>query len=130
MIRVVVALLVLTMPAQAQDYVTPQEFEEFSRNKTLYFSFQGTPFGAEQFFEGRRSLWQHSDGTCSAGAWHNDGNKLCFLYEDNLALQCWFMYRRDGDIFVRAEDAPEDQELKLERQDVVPLPCIGPDLGV
>ncbi len=123
-------LALIAGPAQALDLISPNEFEELSKDKTLYFSFEGTPFGAEQFFKGRRSLWQHRDGTCTAGAWHNDGSSLCFLYEDNLDLQCWQMYRRDGDIFVRADEAPEDQELKLDRMDNVPLPCIGPDLGV
>jgi len=122
-------MILLAGPVQALDLITPKEFEDFSENQTLYFSFEGSPFGAEQFFKGRRSLWQHQDGTCTAGAWHNDAEKLCFLYEDNLELQCWIMYRRDGDIFVRSDDAPADQELKLDRKDAVPLPCIGPDLG-
>ena len=121
--------MLLCSSAGAEELVTPEEFEALSKNRTLYFSFDGAPFGAEQFFEGRRTLWQHRDGTCTAGAWHNDGPSLCFLYEDNLDLQCWYVIRRDGDLFVRADDAPEGQELRLERSDKVPLPCIGPDLG-
>lgn len=129
--RVLIALMVLALPAQATEKIMGADaFEEFSRNKTLYFSFQGAPYGAEQFFSGRRSLWQHSDGTCTAGAWHDNGDELCFLYEDNLELQCWVMFERDGSFFVRADDAGPGEELKLERKDAVPLPCIGPDLGV
>ena len=121
---------VLASPVSAQDFMSPEEFEEFSTGRTLYFSFNGRPYGAEQFFSGRRSLWQRDDGTCTAGAWHDDGNALCFLYEDNLALQCWYVYRENGDVLVRNTEAAPDEALRLERSDEVPLPCIGPDLGV
>jgi len=123
-------LTLLSVPALAKDIISPEDFEAMSKGKTLYFTFDGSPYGAEQFYTGRRSLWQYGNGECTAGAWHNDGDSLCFLYEDNLELQCWQMYRRDGDIFVKSDTAPEGEELKLDRIDEVPLPCIGPDLGV
>lgn len=130
MLKATLLLALAAMPATAKEIITADEFEALSTGKTLYFSFEGAPYGAEQFYKGRRSLWQYRNGECTAGAWHNDGPKLCFLYEDNFDLQCWEMYRRDGEIFVQSESATAGEELKLDRIDEVPLPCIGPDLGV
>ncbi len=91
-----VLLLLLAPVAAAQEVVSPEAFERLAEGRTLHFTLDGAPFGAEQYFPGRRSLWRFEDGSCEAGAWRPEGDLVCFRYEaEGPSAQCW-RFRRAG----------------------------------
>ena len=66
------ALLVLLVAGPlAAESMTPQAFEAFSEGRTLHFTLNGAPFGAEQYFDGRRSVWRFVDGCPKQNAWRS-----------------------------------------------------------
>lgn len=126
-------LLILAGPALAERLVTPDEFEALSTGKTLYFTQNGQPYGAERYFENRESAWQYADGTCVYGRWFEAGEAICFVYENaSLRPQCWYFAERDGQYYARTVDTPAGSlsELLMSHEDTEPLECPGPDLGV
>jgi hypothetical protein len=123
--------LALALPAAAQDVLPPEAFEAMSEGRTLHFSRLGLPFGAEQYFPGRRSLWRFADGTCLAGEWRPAGEAICFTYEGDPAEQCWHLRQWGGRFAAHLiEDGAEAGfRLDLERIASEPLPCPGPQVG-
>ena len=69
--------------------MTPQAFEAASAGRTLHFSHLGQPFGSEQYLSGRRVLWRFADGGCQQGRWWDEGDQICFAYENGDGPQCW-----------------------------------------
>ena len=128
------ALLALTAPAAAQTVMTPGEYEALAEGRTLHFTHRGRPFGAEQYFPGRRSLWRFADGTCTPGSWHAEGDDVCFTYEPDAPALCWRFERHGARISAtllpNAADPAPDLRLDLGRIDDAPLPCPAPDLGM
>lgn len=123
--RALALFVLLAAPAGAQAPITIEEFEALAEGRTLYFSAQGLAFGAEQYFPGRRSIWQFRDGSCEAGVWWPVGEAICFRYEGEDIVQCWrFLPREDGLAAAAVGDGGEDGlVLELERSDTVPLAC-------
>ncbi len=124
--------LLAAPPAGAAELVTPEAFRALSEGRTLHFSLDGAPFGAEQFFADRRSLWRFADGSCEPGRWtarEDDG--ICFVYDSDPAPICW-LFREDAAGFVAhlLEDGAETGfSLDLDRVAPEPLPCPGPQVG-
>ncbi len=126
------ALLAASLSAEAEEFLSADEFEEIATNITQYFTRGGTFYGAEQFFTGRRSLWQYSDGSCTYGVWYEEGDAICFVYEDVPGgPQCWHFTRRGDSFYARIAGlaAGDPSELRLSKVDTEPLPCPGPDTG-
>ncbi len=123
-------LISIAQPSFAETIVSPNEFERLSTGKTLYFSFEGRPFGVEQFFNGRRSKWRFEDGNCEDGEWFAENDLICFNYEGNLETQCWHFLKTDEGYGARAEGAAPDEILKLDRIDTKPLLCSADGLAV
>ncbi len=96
----------------------------------MYFTFNGQPFGIEQFFKGRRSKWRFEDGRCDDGKWFADNNLICFNYEGGLETQCWHFLKTDDGYAARAEGAAPDDILELDHIDTKPLLCSGEGLAV
>lgn len=120
----------LASGARAQP-VSPDEFEAFSAGRTLHFTLDGQRFGAEHFLPGRRTLWRFDGGPCLDGIWHSEGDRICFVYADDPAAQCWH-FLRDGARLraVLVEDGQEtDFALDFSHADKAPLDCQGPDVG-
>lgn len=125
------AFLVLTaLPAWAEDPMNAAEFEAFTTGKTLYYSHHGTEYGVERYLPGRRVQWSFLDGDCRDGSWHEDGDRICFVYEDGIETQCWRIFREGSGI--RAEFANTDDAGSLyhARERDQPMICFGPDVGV
>ncbi len=129
-----IAALCLAAPAALADeaLVDAQRFETMSTGQTLRFSQSGAPYGAEQYLEGRRVIWQYADGSCAHGFWYEAGDALCFVYEDSPSPQCWVFTERGSDFFARMQGLPsgDPSELRLSARTPAPLACEGPDLGV
>jgi hypothetical protein len=116
--------------AQAGDPLPPGEFERFSKGQTLYFEWNGEAYGAEQFFENRRSIWQFTDGTCDYGQWFVRNGAICFSYDRDPAPVCW-SFEKEGSRFVaRLRDTELPLDLEMAKRDQKPLDCPAPDLGV
>ena len=123
-------LSLIPAAASAETPLTPGEFEARVTGKTLTYSSGGTPYGAEQYFEGRRVRWTFLDGECQDGRWFVSGDQICFVYEDIPEPQCWQFYAEGSRLLARFENDPAQTELyETARQDG-PLMCLGPKVGV
>lgn len=124
-------LAALAAPAAAQDAVAADEFDRLATGRTLHFTLNGLPFGSEQFFSGRRSLWRFAGQECQPGTWHGEGERICFVYDADPTPICWFFRRDDGEFSAHlAEDGGETGfSLELSAIDSAPLPCPGPEVG-
>lgn len=125
------ALLAPCAAAGAQETVSPEAFEALSEGRTLRFEQDGQFYGAEQFFTGRRTLWQYPDGRCVYGRWYESGRLICFVYEDTPDPQCWKV-SRDGEaleveLYIRG--MPTGVAATLAGRDTEPLACPGPRVG-
>ena len=119
----------LALPAGAETIVSPSEFEALSRGKTMYFSRNGQFYGAEQFYQSRRSLWQYTDGECSDGEWFARGDMVCFVYDHDPTPQCWHFLEKSGRYAARAEGATAEFDIEMFKIDDEPLDCKGPSVG-
>ena len=126
--------LLAPVPAPAQSPMTPGEYEALAEGRTLHYTLQGRPFGAEQYFPGRRSIWRFNTGICTSGEWHAEGDNICFTYGSDAPAICW-RFQRSGDrvsaaLMPSATDPDPDFRLDLSHIDDEPLPCPGPDTGM
>jgi hypothetical protein len=106
--------------------MTAETFETFAEGRTLHFTRDGRPFGAEQYFPGRRSLWRFADGTCEEGRWWGEGPLICFRYDEREA-QCWRF--RGAPASFTAESVESGFALAFSHADERPLDCPGPRVG-
>lgn len=113
--------------------VGPEAFEAMSEGRTLHFTLDGEPFGAEQYFADRRALWRHADGSCAWGRWYPRDDLICFEYEgggDETPL-CWRLEGGPSGLSAALieDGAPTGLALDLSRTDTAPLDCPGPGVG-
>ena len=124
--------LVLASPAMAQDAtLDANAFEALSEGRTLRFTLDGLPFGSEQYFPGRRSLWRTPNGRCETGVWSSRGEAICFVYETTPEAQCWRFTRSGGQVRANFMEGgvPDSETVLLDRIDDAPLDCPGPRVG-
>lgn len=117
-------------PGLAQEALDAEAFEALTRGKTFYFSAEGAPYGGEQYLGDRRVRWSFLDGKCLEGRWWQEGEMICFVYEDDPDWHCWqFRMEADG---LRAQVAGDagGRVLYELRQSAEPLLCLGPEVGV
>ncbi len=125
--------LVCASPALAQeDRLSVSEFTALVDGKTLFFSRQGQPFGAEEYRRDRSVIWTFLDGNCLFGRWFPiEDDAICFVYEDRPTDPiCWAFFRQDGDIRARVLGADPANDLTVTGMQRDPLQCRGPDVGV
>ena len=126
------ALACLTAaPLAAEVQLNAESFERYTTGRTLSFSFDGVPFGIEQYLPGRRVLWAFLGNECQEGVWYEREGMICFIYDTNPDEQCWHFYR--GEAGLRATfvgpDGPGTELYEVERS-TKPLTCEAPGLGV
>lgn len=128
------AALGLAAPAHAQSErtLTPDKFERMVVGRTLHFDRYGEAFGAEQYFDDKRVIWEFEGGECQRGVWFaNPAGEICFAYEGSAGSQCWaFLEAPDGRFHARlsGEAASEDLVTRDVGRDA--LDCPAPDIGV
>ena len=130
--RILVFFLTATFAslALAETPMTADEFDRYTRGKTLYFSSNGERYGGEEYFENRRVRWSYLDGQCKEGVWFVDGADICFVYEDNPTPQCWQFFLDGGGLSARFTGDEADSTLyEIEGADEEML-CLGPEVGV
>lgn len=125
------ALLPATTLTAAEERLTGEAFERHTTGRTLSFSFNGVPYGIEQYLPGRRVLWAFVGDTCQEGIWYEREGMICFIYDHNPDEQCWSFYRSDSGLRAVFEgpDGPSTELYEVERSNQ-PLTCEGPGVGV
>lgn len=110
--------------------MTGDEFDSYTRGKTLFYGFDGTAYGVERYMANRRVIWSFLDGDCKEGIWYQRDAQICFIYEDRLDPQCWEFSRTPNGLVAQFEGDPEKTEL-YEAEDIdEEMLCYGPDVGV
>jgi len=131
MFRMLAILLFLPAHAvSAQSALSGDEFDSYTRGKTLFYGFQGQVYGVERYLPNRRVIWSFLDGDCKEGVWYERGDQICFIYEDRLDPQCWVFSRSGTGLIAQFEGDPARTEL-YEAEDIdEEMVCYGPDVGV
>lgn len=121
--------LCLSAPVAA-DPMSAAEFEAYATGKTLYYGSSGAAYGAEIYYKNRRVTWSFLDGDCKDGYWYNEGDNICFVYEDRPDAQCWTFEKGANGLIASFENDPASQTL-YEAEDVgEEMICLGPKIGV
>lgn len=118
------------LPAAAQDLMSAEEFDAYTRGKTLFYGNGNSPYGAEIYHENRRVQWSFLDGKCKEGEWYEADGLICFTYEDNPDPQCWSFVEGSGGLIARFENEPNTTELYEARDQGQEMLCLGPEVGV
>ncbi|MEP1839144.1 MULTISPECIES: hypothetical protein [Alphaproteobacteria] len=118
------------LPAAAQSLMTAEEFDSYTRGKTLYYGNGGTPYGAEIYLPNRRVRWSFLDGECRDGEWYEDDGLICFVYEDRTDPQCWSFEQGTGGLIARFENDPAVTPLYEANESTEEMLCLGPKIGV
>lgn len=125
-----ILLCLLAAPALAETPLTAEQFDTYTRGKTLFYGSNGRAYGVERYLEGRRVIWSFLDGDCRDGIWYEDNGQICFVYEDRYDPQCWTFRRGANGLIAQFENDPEATEL-YEAEDLgEEMLCYGPDVGV
>ncbi len=122
-------ILLLPQLAAAQDTMSPEAFERHTTGKTLFYSLNGTEYGAEQYLQNRQVIWAYEDGSCQRGEWFVDQELICFVYEGTSEPQCWSFQMRGGRMMAMFENDPSQTTLYELHHRNAPLSCPGPYLG-
>jgi len=96
MLRYICLIIAMALPAAAQERLTGDAFDAFTRGQTFYYGYDAEPYGAEEYLEDRRVRWSFLDGQCKEGYWYDTPERLiCFVYEDRPdSPQCWAFFQR------------------------------------
>lgn len=131
MIRLLTLLSLLAPQfVAAETILSPEEFEAFSENRTLYFSQNGKHYGTEQYFEGRIVTWKDFEGQCQNGFWVTSGDAICFYYENDPDPHCWHVLQKSNGISVRLLGGDPVDDLNMTALDDQDIVCPAPFLGV
>ncbi|KPU84957.1 hypothetical protein JI58_00540 [Marinosulfonomonas sp. PRT-SC04] len=126
----VLVAAVLATPLAAQTPMDADAFEAYSQGKTLYFGYNGTLIGAEEYRPNRRVRWSARNGDCKDGTWYPDGQMICFLYEGNPDPQCWSFYQQNAGLTAQYENDPDQPMVSEMAANGEPMICLGPEIGV
>lgn len=120
----------LATPLAAQTPMDAEAFDTYSQGKTLYYGYDGATYGAEEYLPNRRVRWSVLNGQCQEGEWYQDGQMICFVYDDKPDPQCWSFYQRESGLMAQFENDPDQTTLfEIEPSDE-PMVCLGPEIGV
>ncbi|WP_299029104.1 hypothetical protein [uncultured Sulfitobacter sp.] len=120
----------VALPACAQPLMSAEEFDAYTRGKTLYYGNGAEPYGAEIYLPDRRVRWSFLDGECKDGSWYEDNGLICFTYDDRPAPQCWSFELGSGGLIARFENDPAVTPLYEATESTEELLCLGPKIGV
>jgi len=128
----VLGWLVMPTCLAAEDRpVSPEEFERLVLGETMSFIGTSGLYGAEEYFGDRRVRWSFLDGTCTDGRWFNQGNQICFQYDDggNAEPQCWSFYMKDDALVGEYDNGGQTAAPVQMQMRSGPLYCLSPEVG-
>lgn len=117
-------------PLAAQQTMTADEFDAYTKGKTLFYGKTGQAYGAEIYHENRRVEWSFLDGDCKEGEWYEADGLICFVYENNPNPQCWSFIKGANGLIARFENRPDTTELYEANEGAEKMLCLGPKVGV
>ena len=80
----------LTGPAAAESPMTGAEFQAYVGIDTLTYGYSDGTVGQAEYGPERTVRWQYDgEATCTDGRWEQDGDLLCFKFEDKDWPVCW-----------------------------------------
>ncbi len=133
-LKALLALLLLPLPALAQDDALPsgppmsiEAFEDFVTGKTMTYAEYGEVYGIEQYLPGRRAAWRRGEGMCEYGDYYVLNGHICFQYGNDGIDHCWDFWP-EGDrliAVVAGDQVPSTVALTPDS-----LNCPGPLVGV
>ncbi len=128
--RALIITLVFALPAHAQDTpLTAKEFQAEVEGKTLSYSTDGIEYGAEIYYKNRRVLWSFLGDECFDGYWYASDSLICFAYESFAEDQCFYFYRRGGQLIARFWRQELNERTYAISPRSEPLICPGPKVG-
>ncbi|MBU2983483.1 hypothetical protein KO498_16880 [Lentibacter algarum] len=132
MLRITLFILALPTCLAAQERMSGDAFDAFTRGQTFTYGYSEVPFGAEDYLPDRRVRWSLLDGDCKEGYWYDTPEKLiCFVYEDRPDdAHCWAFYVEDGKLRATFESGEGFGTLYQIERKSEPLLCTGPKIGV
>ena len=93
------ALCLFALPAVAETPMTAEEFDAYTKGRTLTYLANGVPYGIERYMTGRRVIWSFLDGECRLGSWYQQGAAICFVYDDEPDdPECWELHAEGSQI--------------------------------
>ena len=128
--RLLIFFCLFAAGVQAQSLITPEEFEDISEGKTLYFNNIDGFHGAEQYFADREVKWKFAEGQCQTGYWYAEGDAICFQYDNEQFPICWHFWQEQTGIYAQLLPDTGGPPLKLEFVDTREILCDEPYLGV
>lgn len=128
---ILLCLTLLATPLAAQTPMGAEAFGSYTEGRTLTYSADGMPYGAEEYGPGRQVRWSFLDGECRTGRWYPEGDRICFVYEDmGGGPRCWTFWREGGGLRARFAGDPDGSILYETAASDAPLDCHGPEVGV
>ena len=123
----------LTGPALAEAPMTGAEFQAHVGTNTFSYRYSDGTRGIADYGPGRTLLWAFEGDECVNGTWFEDGDQLCFAFEDVSLAACWHFYKDSNRLRGRATalgtgDQPDIDIVEVSHTDQ-PLTCPGPDVG-
>lgn len=125
-----ILLLACCAPGLAWGQMSADEFDAYTRGKTLFYGSGGEVYGVERYMSDRRVVWSFLDGDCKEGVWYEREGQICFIYEDQLDPQCWSFEQTPNGLTARFEDSSDGTELYEAEEIGEEMICYGPDVGV
>ncbi|MEK0164104.1 hypothetical protein VWZ88_20270 [Phaeobacter sp. JH20_36] len=117
-------------PAAAGAPLTADQFDRYTQGRTLFYGFDGVPYGVERYLPNRRVIWSFLDGRCQNGEWYPQADQICFVYDEIGTPQCWQFSFGDNGLIAQFEGDPEATELYEAEELGQEMLCLGPDVGV
>lgn len=115
----------------ADDVMDAQEFDDYTRGKTLFYGQGGMSYGAEKYMDNRRVRWSFLDGECKEGQWYEEAGQICFIYEDQADdPQCWTFREKGAGLVARFQNLPGATDLYEAGNLGDEMVCFGPEVGV
>ena len=135
LLRRTLVLALIATPTLAQDAANPGPpldaagFDTRTVGRTITYSAGGFAYGTEQYLPGRKVLWAFEGDICKEGTWFQDGQYICFDYQDENGLQCWTFFDTAQGLVARFRGDPASEPLVSLGESPKPLSCQGPDVG-
>ena len=122
-------LAALAAPVQADPLLTAEEFDALTLGRTMTWSDYGKVYGVEQYLPDHRVRWTELGDDCKLGLWYQDGDAICFLYEDDPTPACWTITLSGaGMLAVDLSDVVAEPPVVIEETSET-MPCFGPEVG-
>ncbi len=124
----------LASPALAETPMTGAEFQAHVGSNTFSYAYSNGARGTADYGPGRTLLWAFEGDSCISGYWFEEGDQLCFAFEDGRLSACWLFYKESdrlrGQATILGSGAQPDIEIFEVSHTDQPLTCPGPDVGV